>query len=94
MPENDGDENEAHGNRHVSQIGERIEIGPHPHATQAIDANSDIANYERFQNPDSLQSQLTVQQFMNDEDNVILPLGAAVREEQRTQRPVRLPAAC
>jgi hypothetical protein len=63
--------------------GQTATLDPNDPGAAGFDSNSDIANYERFQNPNSFQSQLPVQQFMNDEDNVISPLGVEVREDQR-----------
>jgi hypothetical protein len=63
--------------------GQTATLDPNNPAAAGFDSNSDIVNYERFQNPDAFQSQMPVQQFMNDEDNVIAPLGVEVREDQR-----------
>jgi hypothetical protein len=63
--------------------GQTATLDPSDPAAAGFDANADIANYERFQNPDAYQPQMPIQQFINDEDNVISPLGVEVREDQR-----------
>jgi hypothetical protein len=47
--------------------GQTATLDPNDPGAAGFDSNSDITNYERFQNPDSFQSQLPVQQFMNDQ---------------------------
>jgi PDZ domain len=63
--------------------GQTETLDPNDPAAAGFDSNSDIANYERFQNPDAYQPQIPVQQLMNEEDDVVQPLGIEVREDHR-----------
>jgi S1-C subfamily serine protease len=47
-----------------------------------FDSNADIVNYERFQNPDSYQPQMPLQEFINEQDNSS-PIGVELREDHR-----------
>jgi hypothetical protein len=63
--------------------GQTATLDPNDPGAAGFDANADVTNYERFQNPDTYQPQMPLQQFLNDEDNEVAPLGVEVREDHR-----------
>ncbi|HUN58460.1 MAG TPA: PDZ domain-containing protein [Candidatus Binataceae bacterium] len=63
--------------------GQTSTLDPNDPNAAGFNANADIVNYERYQNPDTYQQQqIPLQEFINEEDNTS-PLGVDLREDHR-----------